>query len=122
VLLYGHLYGTGVQQWVDDENDVKIQFDYQPKKPEINNYNQLNFIIQDLGTGKHLKNLTASVTIPNSDPIYKFDNLTVADGDFGVICPFLDQGQHQVILSIRSENYALALASFNMTIPVISTV
>jgi hypothetical protein len=47
----------------------------------------------------------------------QLDNLTVADGDFGVICPFLDQGQHQVILSVRSENYALALASFNMTIP-----
>jgi hypothetical protein len=63
-----------------------------------------------------LKGLTASIIITN-DPLFAFDNITIPNGDFAVVCPFLDQGQHQVIVSVRSGNYALALASFNMTVP-----
>ena len=114
--IYGHLYGNGIQQWINKEARVKIQFKYTLYKPEIHNYHQLNFSIQDLETGKHLKNLTASVTITN-DPLFAFDNITIPNGDIVVVCPFLDQGQHQVIVSVREGNYALALASFNMTIP-----
>jgi hypothetical protein len=114
-IIYGHLYGNGVQQWENKEAGVKIQFKYTLYKPEIHNYHQLNFSIQDLETGKHLKNLTASVTVTN-DPLFAFDNITIPNGDFVVVCPFLDQGQHQVIISVRTGNYALALASFNMTV------
>ena len=114
--IYGHLYGNGIQQWINKEEGIKIQFKYALYKPEINNYHQLNFSIQDIETGKHLRNLTAYVTITN-DPLFAFDNITIPNGDFMVVCPFLDQGQHQVIVSLRSGNYALALASFNMTIP-----
>ena len=53
--IYGHLYGNGIQQWINKEEGVKIQFKYTLYKPEINNYHQLNFSIQDLETGKHLK-------------------------------------------------------------------
>ena len=115
--VYGHLYGNGIQQWVNKEAGVKIQFKYRLYKPEIHNYHQLNFSIQDV-TGKHLKNLTASVTITN-DPLFAFDNVTIPNGDFAVVCPFLDQGQHQVIVNVRTGSYALALASFNMTVPLI---
>ena len=87
--IYGHLYGNGIQQWINKEEGVKIQFKYPLYKPEINNYHQLNFSIQDLETGKHLKNLTASVTITN-DPLFAFDNITIPNGDFMVVCPFLD--------------------------------
>jgi hypothetical protein len=115
-IIYGHLYGNGIQQWINKEEDIKIQFKYTLYKPEINNYHQLNFSIQDLETGKHLKNLEASITITN-DPLFAFDNITIPNGDFVVVCPFLDQGEHQVIVSVRSGNYALALASFNIRIP-----
>ena len=63
-----------------------------------------------------MKNLTASVTITN-DPLFAFDNITIPNGDIVVVCPFLDQGQHQVIVSVREGNYALALALFSMNIP-----
>jgi hypothetical protein len=115
VITYCHLYGNGVQQWVNKEEDIKIQFKYTLYKPEIHNYHQLNFSIQDL-TGKHVKGLTASITITN-DPLFAFDNITIPNGDFAVVCPFLDNGQHQVIVNVRTGNNALALASFNMTIP-----
>jgi hypothetical protein len=115
VITYGHLYGNGVQQWVNKEEDIKIQFKYTLYKPEIHNYHQLNFSIQDLETGVHLKNLTASITVIN-DPLFAFDNITIPNGDFAVVCPFLDKGQHQVIVNVMTGNNALALASFNMTV------
>jgi hypothetical protein len=115
VITYGHLYGNGVQQWVNKEEDIKIQFKYTLYKPEIHNYHQLNFSIQDLQTGKHLKNLIASITVTN-DPLFAFDNITIPNGDFAVVCPFLDKDQHQVIVNVRTGNNALALASFNMTV------
>ena len=74
--IYGHLYGNGIQQWINKEEGIKIQFKYALYKPEINNYHQLNFSIQDLETGKHLKNLTAYVTITN-DPLFTFDNIAI---------------------------------------------
>jgi hypothetical protein len=55
------------------------------------------------------------MTISN-EPLYKFDNITVTDGDFSIMCPFLDPGMHQVVLKIDSKDYSLALASFNISI------
>jgi hypothetical protein len=55
------------------------------------------------------------MTVSN-EPLYKFDNITVTDGDFSIRCPFLDPGMHQVVLKIDSKDYSLALASFNISI------
>jgi hypothetical protein len=48
------------------EEGIKIQIKYMLYKPEIHNCHKLNFSIQDLETGKHLKNFTASVTVTNA--------------------------------------------------------
>ena len=79
----------------------------------------LQFSIQDLHTGKHLKNLIAKVILINRSygAIYKLGNVVVADGDFSIRCPSLDSGMHQVILKINSKDYSIAsLASFNMSV------
>jgi hypothetical protein len=49
--------------------------------------------------------------------IGQFNNISVSDGDFDIICPFLNVGEHQVIINIYSEDHALALAPFNITVP-----
>jgi hypothetical protein len=117
VPLDAHLSNPGVQEWIDRENHVRIQFKYELNKPSINNFNQLNFSIQDSNTGEHLRNTYASISIPTNEPIFQFDKITVSDGDFDIICPFLKNGEHRVIINIHSENLALALASFNMSVP-----
>ena len=76
---------------------------------------QLEFSIQNLQNGSHLKSLIAKVTVTNN-PIYKFDNITIADGDLSIRCPFLDPGIHQVIIKIDSKGYLLSLASFNISV------
>src|SRR6188472_3127690 len=113
---YAHLYSNNITQvWTDKLNNIKIQFSYLPEKPTADDTIQLQFSIQNLQTGIHLKDLTAKVTIFN-DPIYKYDNITVNDGDFSIRRLFLDSGMHQVILKVSSKDYSLALASFNISV------
>jgi hypothetical protein len=110
------------QEWVDKLTNIKILFTYELNKPTINNLNELNFTVDDLKTGNNLKNATADVTVINNpDPTFIFDNITASNGRFSIKCPFLNEGLHQVIVNLRLDNsYALALATFNLTVPVTS--
>ena len=113
---HAHIYSNITQVWTDRQNNIKIQFSYLPEHPTMDDLIHLQFSIQDLHTGNHLKNLIAEVTVTNN-PLYKFDNITVADGDFSIRCPSLDSGMHQVILKINSKDYSFgSLASFNMSV------
>ena len=114
-ITHGHLFGNITQVWNDKLSNVKIQFSYLPEKPTADDLVRLQFSIQNLQTGSHLKDVTAKVTVSN-DPLYKFDNITVADGDFSLRCPFLDSGIRQVVLKVNSKDSSLALASFNIPI------
>jgi hypothetical protein len=113
---YAHIYSNITKVWTDRENNIKIQFSYLPKHPTMDDLTHLQFSIQDLHTCKHLKNLIAKVTVTNN-PLYKFDNIPVVDGDFSIRCPSLDSGMHQVILKVNSKDYSFAsLASFNLSV------
>ena len=115
IIAHAHLYSNITQVWTDKLNNIKIQFSYLPEKPTAEDTTQLQFSMQNLQTGSHLKDLTAKVTIFN-DPIYRYDNITVTDGDFSIRRLFLDSGMHQVILKVSSKDYSLALASFNISV------
>ncbi|MDP9287555.1 MAG: hypothetical protein M3P08_05085 [Thermoproteota archaeon] len=113
---------NNTQDWVDKLNNVKIHFIYELNKPTINNLNELNFTADDWKTGNNLKNVIADVTVVNNpDPTFKFSNITSSNGDFSIKCPFLNEGMHHVIVNLRSNNnHTLALASFNLTVPITS--
>jgi hypothetical protein len=116
---HAHIYSNITQVWTDRQNNIKIQFSYLPEHPTMDDLIHLQFSIQDLHTGKHLKNLIANVILVNRSfgAIYKLGNVVVADGDFSIMCPSLDSGMHQVILKINSKDYSIAsLASFNMSV------
>jgi hypothetical protein len=112
-IAYAHIYNNVTQVWKDRLNNVKIQFSNLPEKPTIEDLIQLQFSVQNLQTGDHLKNFIAKVVVIN-DPIYRFDNIIVADGDFSIRCPYLDSGMHQVIVKVDSKDYSVALVSFNV--------
>ena len=78
-IAYAHIYNNVTQVWKDRLNNVKIQFSNLPEKPTIEDLIQLQFSVQNLQTGDHLKNFIAKVIVIN-DPIYRFDNIIVADG------------------------------------------
>ena len=116
--VYAHLSSNIITQtWIDRQNNLKIQFSYIPVQPTMDDLIQLQFSIQNLQTGNHLKNLVTKVTLINTsyDTIYKLGNIAVADGDFSIKCPSLDSGMHQVIIKVNSKDYSFAtLASFKM--------
>ena len=106
------------QVWVDKLTGIEIHFTYELNMSRIKNLNELNFTVQDLKTNKNL-NLTGKVVVLNSpDPTFEFDNLSALDGHFSIICPFLNEGIHQVIINIHdANNFAVALASFRINVP-----
>jgi hypothetical protein len=117
------------QDWKDPENNVKIHFTYLPEYPLPENITKLIFHVQSLQTGSYLKNLVAGITITNNLTTAKIDgikdtngafsrftNLRAANGIFSLNYRFLEEGIHQVIVNIHSENFSLALASFSVVV------
>jgi peptidoglycan/xylan/chitin deacetylase (PgdA/CDA1 family) len=140
VNVFSSLDSSETQQWVNYESNTKIQFGYFPAVPIVGNSTQLKFIVKDLKTGNNLKNLTARVTILSDNNNSIGNNLTSgsnlsqdpsnlgnntgistvninsSNGDFIVKHKFLSSGFYQVIVRVNSDNYALALASFDIYI------
>jgi hypothetical protein len=109
-----------IQEWNSTQDNVKIQFGYIPEKPLVYTETNLIFSIQDLTTGNHIKDLIASITITKNDKIFfKFNDVDIKNGDLSLKVRFLEDGYYQVISQISStdNNIALALASFNLYIP-----
>jgi hypothetical protein len=79
----------------------------------------LIFSIQDLTNGSHIKDLIASITITKNDKIFfKFNDVDIPNGDLSLKVRFLEDGNYQVISQISSmDNIALALASFDVLVP-----
>jgi hypothetical protein len=114
---YAHLTGNRTQQWISPQQNVKIEFTYEPEKPLLESPTELKFSVQNLQTGHHLKDLFAKIIIINGQGFFKFNNMTVQNGDFSVNSTFPIEGTYQVILRINSNDYAIALASFKVIVP-----
>ena len=111
-----HIKQSKVQEWVDKSKNIKIQFAYLPEKPIIDTFTELKFSVQDLETGEHIKNFDARVVVTNGQRLFKFENITVAEGDFSVKYLFPDDGTHQVLTRINTNN-SILLASFSVFVP-----
>jgi hypothetical protein len=118
IAAYAHIYDKRVQEWINQRENVKIQFTYEPEKPLVYTFTELNFSVQNPQTGEHLKDLIANITITNQQQkTSKFNNISAPDGDFSIKSRFLDTGTYQVIVRISSINNAIALASFKVIVP-----
>ena len=108
-----------IQEWKNQQDNVRIQFSYSPEKPLLYTDADLIFSIQDLNTGNHIKDLIASITITKNDRIFfKFNDIVVQNGDLSLKVRFLEDGNYQVISQIRSaDNLGVALASFDILVP-----
>ena len=115
--VYAHLSGPTLQQWVDKDTGIKIQFAYKPEKPIADSPTELSFSVQNLTTGQHVKNFKASVVIINDfQRAFKFLNIPVVNGDFSLKYSFPDSGHNQILVSINRDSFGLALASFRVSV------
>jgi hypothetical protein len=87
-----------------------------PEKPIIDTFTNLAFSVTNLQTGEHTRDLNASVTVTNGQRLFKFQNISVPEGDFSVDYLFPDDGTHQVLLRL-DRNDSIHLASFPVFVP-----
>jgi hypothetical protein len=105
------------QEWIDQENNAKILFSYDPQSPLIGKATKLMFEIQDLHTGAKIKEgLDARLIITNGRNILKIIKSTFTEGNLSINYAFTDAGSYQVISKLDSKNYS-ELASFNVFVP-----
>jgi hypothetical protein len=109
-----------IQEWTDQYSGISILFNYEPEKPIIDTFTELNFSIQNTTTGHHLSdanNTKARVVVTNGQRLFKFENITVGeDGHFSVKYLFPDDGTHQVITRLDTNDSSTA-SSFNVFVP-----
>lgn len=116
ILCDAHIKESKVQELIDKNKNIKIQFGYSPEKPIIDTFTELKFSVQDLDTGEHIKNFDARAVVTNGQRLFKFENITVTNGDFSVKYLFPDDGTHQVLTRINTNN-SILLASFSVFVP-----
>jgi hypothetical protein len=109
-----------IQEWTDPNGGISTLFVYEPEKPVIDTFTELKFSIQNIATGNHISdtdNAKARVVITNGQRLFKFENITVGDdGHFSVKYLFPDDGTHQVITRLDTNDSSTA-SSFNVFVP-----
>lgn len=105
------------QEWISQKDAVRILFTYQPERPIIDTFTKLEFNVINLTSNENLKDFDARVVVTNGQRLFKFENITVPDGDFSVEYIFPDDGTHQVLTRIDKGTSARVLASFNVFVP-----
>ena len=60
---YAHFPYGKVQEWKNVKDNIKVQFAYFPDKPIIDTFTALNFSMQNLKTGEHIKDFTTRVVL-----------------------------------------------------------
>lgn len=104
------------QVWNNTKDNIQIEFGYSPEKPIIDAFTNLAFSVTNLKTGDHSPEGIAQVTVTNGQRLFKFQNVSVQNGDFSVDYLFPDDGTHQVLLRL-DRNESISLASFQVFIP-----
>ena len=87
-----------------------------PEKPIIDTFTNLGFSVTNLRTGDHSAEGIAQVTVTNGQRLFKFNNVSVQNGDFSVDYLFPDDGTHQVLLRLDKSD-SINLASFQVFVP-----
>ena len=105
------------EEWVSQKDAVRILFAYQPERPIIDTFTKLEFSVINMTNNENLKDFDARVVVTNGQRLFKFENITVRDGDFSVEYIFPDDGTHQVITRIDKGADVQVLASFNVFVP-----
>lgn len=117
---YAHVYLDEVQFWEDPQDNLEIEFGYMPEEPIIDRFTNLSFSITEWETGEHITDSIAMVTITMGERLFKFQNITVPNGDFSVEYLFPEHGTHQVLLRL-DRNDSIHVASFQVYVPHQST-
>ena len=112
-----HIFNSNnTQIWNNTEDNIRIEFGYLPEKPIIDTFTNLGFSVTNLRTGDHSAEGVAHISVTNGQRLFKFNNVSVQNGDFSVDYLFPDDGTHQVLLRLDKSD-SINLASFQVFVP-----
>ncbi len=118
--VYSHISNNNnnivIQEIMDQDDKIKVQFGYEPEKININTLTNLKFSVLNSTTNEHIKNFIARVVVTEGSELFRFDNITVNDGDFSVKHSFANYGTHQVFLRVDT-NSSITPVTFDVIIP-----
>jgi hypothetical protein len=116
--VYSHIPddNIAIQEIIDQNDKIKVQFGYDPENITINALTDLKFSVLNSTTNEHIKNSLARVLVTEGAEVFGFNNIAVSDGDFSVKHSFTNYGNHQVLLRIDT-NSSIIPASFDVIIP-----
>jgi hypothetical protein len=112
-----HFVLKNTQEWQDRQNNIEIQFTYEPQIPTIDTFTELIFSIQNISNGEHVENLTGRLVVTNGQRLFKFENINIPDGHFSVKYIFPGDGTHQVLLRLDMSNKLNIPSSFDVSVP-----
>jgi hypothetical protein len=95
-VVYSHIPNNMVIQEIIDKNDkIKVQFAYDQEKININTLTDLKFSVLNSTTNEHIKNFNARVVVIEGPEVFTLNNITVNDGDFSVKHSFTNYEDHR---------------------------
>ena len=119
-IAYSHISNNknniSIQEIIDQNDNIKVQFGYEPDKISINNLTNLKFSILNSTTEEHIKNLLSRIVVTDGVEVFNYNNIRVNDGDFSINHTFTNYGNHQILLRVDT-NSSIISASFNVIIP-----
>lgn len=104
-----------IQEIIDQNDKIKVQFGYESEKININTLTNLKFSILNLTTDEHIKNFLSRIVVTDGVEVFNYDNIFVKDGDFSINHTFANYGNHQVLSRVDT-NSSIISASFDVTI------
>ena len=111
---------NNTQIWTNPEQNLRIQFTYEPQKPVLDQPTELKFIVQNLKTRNYVKNLVANILVTHNSSgqfsNFRFSNITVPDGQFSAKYLFQDTGIFEIITRVSGNDIA-ALGAFKVLVP-----
>lgn len=117
---YGHLYGFNYQEWKNQKNNIRIQFDTAPSTPTANSNSTMIFSVQNLKTGEHVKDFNETITVVNPEIsstqnglIHKFETTAINGTDFSQNYVFPSGGTYYILLRIDTLD-AINIAKFTV--------
>ncbi len=99
-----------IYSWVSKRDNLNITMQFEPKNPVIYYQTKILFKINNLNGSEYVKNITAIVTILDSEGgLYKFGKQKVIDGKTFINYIFPNSGKNKIILQLYENNSGLAL-------------
>lgn len=121
---------SNLQLWIDKLSNIKIRFSHFPPYPLVGKNIQLSFKVTDLKTDKPLeiihvhifiiKNVTANLNktggAVSKKDFLTFDNAEASNGTFSLMYKFEQEGTHQIIVKLNTNDGRVSLVSFGLPI------